>query len=210
MKIEIWSDYACPFCYIGKEKLDLALKELELESSVEKSFKSFQLNINAVSHPNEDMNSLIANKYGISYEKAKEANDNIVNVAEEVGLQFDFDTIKPGNTGLAHEVYKYAESVGKAQDMAKRLFAAYFEEGKDISNEKELLKLAEEVGISKKDLMIILKDRIHRDAVVNDQDMARKHNINSVPFFVINDEYTVSGAQSVEYFKMVLDKVSNV
>lgn len=209
MKIEIWSDFACPYCYIGKKKLDLALMELKLQSPVDKKFKSFQLNTKAQSHPNEDMNSLIANEYGISYEQAKAANDNIVNVAKEVGLDFDFGTIKPGNTGLAHEVYKYSESTGKAQEMADRLFAAYFEEGKDISDEIVLLDLAEEIGMDKKEVMETLKKNIYRDAVINDQNTAGKKNINSVPFFVINDKYTVSGAQSIEHFKMILGKATN-
>lgn len=210
MKIEIWSDFACPYCYIGEKKLDIALDVLELQSSVEKNFRSFQLNINAKSHKGEDINSLIANKYGISYEKAKAANDNIVSVAKEVGLKFDFNSIKPGNTGLAHEVFKYSESIGKANEMAERLFAAYFEEGIDISSEKELMELAKEIGIDKKNVQEILKQNIYRDAVMNDQATARRIDINSVPFFVINDKYTVSGAQSIEYFKMVIKKAANL
>lgn len=108
-------------------------------------------------------------------------------MAKEIGLQFDFDTIKPGNTGLAHELYKYFESINKAQGMADRLFAAYFEEGKDISDEIVLQNLAEGIGIDKKEAIETLKKKIYRDAVINDQKTAGKMDITGVPFFVLND-----------------------
>lgn len=206
MKIEIWSDYACPYCYIGEKKLDMALEQMKLQTPINKIFRSFQLNVNAVSHEGEDINTLIANKYGITYEKAKAANDNLISVAKEVGLKFDFINIKPGNTRLAHEVYKYCKTIGKAHILTSRLFAAYFEEGIDISSEKELLKIVKEIGIDKEAVHEVLKQNTYRDAVKNDQITAGEMDINSVPFFLIDDKYTVSGAQSVEYFKMVLKK----
>ena len=206
MKIDIWSDFSCPYCYIGDKKLEMALAELDLEASVEIQFKSFQLNVDAVSHEGEDLNTLIANKYGISYEQAKIANDNISNTAKEVGLKFDFDTIKPGNTGLAHEVYKYCDSLGKGQAMVNQLFAGYFEEGVDISSENNLRRLAEIIGVDAESVQHIMKERSYKEAVMKDQKTALELGINSVPFFIINDKYAVSGAQSIEHFKSALEK----
>lgn len=206
MKIDIWSDFACPYCYIGEKKLEMALAQLALEIPVEIQFKSFQLNVDAVSHEGEDLNTLIANKYGISYEQAKAANDNIINTANEVGLKFDFDNIKPGNTGLAHEVYKYCHSIGKGQAMADGLFAGYFEEGVNLSSESRLLSLAEAIGVDADSVQEIIDGRNYKEAVMKDQKTAQELGISSVPFFVINDKYAVSGAQSVEHFKLTLEK----
>jgi predicted DsbA family dithiol-disulfide isomerase len=209
MKIEIWSDYACPYCYIGEKKLDIALAGLELQSPIQKKFRSFQLNPNAVSQVGVDINTLISNKYGITYEKAKAANDNIVAVAKEVGLNFDFKNIKPCNTELAHQIYKYCESIGKEQQLTKRLFAAYFEQGKDISSEEVLLGMVNELGIDKEVVREVIRQKTYKNAVLNDKITAGKMDINSVPFFLIDDKYTVSGAQSIEHFKMVLNRVIN-
>ncbi len=208
MKIEIWSDFACPYCYIGEKKLEKALTEIELQSPVEIEFRSFQLNENAVSHEGEDINALIANKYNIPYEQAKAANDNIVKVAAEVGLKFDFKQIKPGNTRIAHEVLKYSNSMGKGNEIAQRLFAAYFEEGVDLSDENSLLGFAEEIGLDKAIVKDVLDQNRYTNDVAEDQNTARQMGVNSVPFFVINDKFTVSGAQSIEYFKMTLDKAN--
>ncbi len=209
MKIEIWSDFACPYCYIGEKKLEKALEEMELETLVRVNFRSFQLNENAVSHEGEDLNELIAKKYGISYEQARAANLNIIETAKEVGLNYDFDKIKPGNTGLAHEVYKYSEALGKGKEMVQRLFASYFEEGIDISSEKNLLELAKEVGIDEEQVKEVIEGGTYKVAVKEDQNIARQIGISSVPFFVINDKYAVSGAQSVEHFKRALQQAKD-
>lgn len=206
MKIEIWSDFACPYCYIGEKKLEKALDELGLHKDVEIGFRSFQLNEKAVRHENVDLNSLISKKYGISYDQAKAANQGIIQGAKEVGLNYDFDIIKPGNTGLAHEVYKYCASLGKGQEMVDLLFSGYFEKGLDISSEEVLMDLGQQVDLAKGDLERLISERTFMKAVKDDQKKAFELGISSVPFFIIDDKYTVSGAQSVANFKDVLAK----
>lgn len=208
MKIEIWSDFACPYCYIGEKKLEKAIDELALHKDVEISFRSFQLNEKAVRQENVDLNTLISNKYGITYDQAKAANQGIIQGAKEVGLNYDFDIIKPGNTGLAHEVYKYCASLGKGQEMVDLLFSSYFEKGRDISSEEVLIDLGQRVGVAKDDLERLLSERSFMKAVKDDQKKAFELGISSVPFFIIDDKYTVSGAQSVANFKEVLVKAS--
>ena len=206
MKIEIWSDFACPYCYIGEKKLEKALDELGLHNDVEISFRSFQLNEKAVRHENVDLNTLISKKYGISYDQAKAANQGIIQGAKEVGLNYDFDIIKPGNTGLAHEVYKYCASLGKGQEMVDLLFSGYFEKGLDISSEEVLMDLGQQVDLARGDLERLINERTFMKAVKDDQKKAFELGISSVPFFIIDDKYTVSGAQSVANFKDVLAK----
>jgi len=206
LKIEIWSDFACPYCYIGEKKLEKAIEELEIHFPVEIKFRSFQLNVNAGAYAGEDINTLIANKYSITYEKAKAANDKIISTAKEVGLDFDFKQLKPGNTGLAHEVLKYAQSIGKGHDLKKRFFAAYFEEGIDLSIKSNLIKLTDAIGLNRESIQSVLEERYYEEAVMKDQKTAKGLNISSVPYFIIDEKHTVSGAQSVEYFKMILKK----
>ena len=206
MEIEIWSDFACPFCYIGEIKLKKALSELSLDEKVNIKYKSFQLNVNAKRQVGKDINELIANKYGITYDMAKQSNLNIINIAKDVGLKFNFNIIKPGNTQLAHELYKYSEKIGKQLEMAEILFSAYFVNGIDISNKEDLIKLSCSAGIEKEVFNKIINNNEFTKEVLEDQDYAIKHSINSVPFFVVDNKITISGAQSVEYFKKVLEE----
>ena len=208
MNIEIWSDFACPYCYIGEKKLEKAIAEVKLKSPVEITFRSFQLNVDAVSYNGENINTLISKKYGISLDEAKVANDNVVSLAAEVGLNFDFEHLKPGNTALAHEVLKYSNLIGKGNEIARRIFSAYFEEGIDIGDKKNLLELAEKAGIDKNSLQLVLKFKKYTRAVIKDQKKAFQLGIKSVPFFIINNKYSISGAQSVDYFKMALEKAN--
>ena len=210
MKIEIWSDFACPFCYIGEKKLEKALEELEVKEAIDIRFRSFQLDVNAKSQSNMDVHQYLANKYGMTYEEAKASNQKIVKAAEEVGLNFDFDNLKLANTRLAHELLKYAEEQGKASEVAESLFSAYFEEGIDVENPKNLLRIAKTSGLNQEKVQEIFDHKTYSQEVIRDQQTANEMGVNSVPFFVINDKYSVSGAQSVEHFKAAIDAALDV
>lgn len=204
MKIEIWSDFACPFCYLGHARLQQALGEAGLLASAKIVFRSFQLDVNATSHPGEDIHTLISRKYGISYEEAKASNQRIISAAEGAGLHYDFDNLKPGNTGLAHQAAKYAQSIGMEQELVERFFKAYFEEGVDLGIEENLLALAAEVNVEEGPLKDALAAGTFKAEVMEDQKQAREKGIRGVPHIVIDDRFTVSGAQSVAYFVQVL------
>lgn len=207
MKIEIWSDYACPFCYIGKERLQRAIRDLNMEDKVEIELNSFQLNVNAKRVEDKDIHKIISEKYGIPYEQAKSSNSRIVDLAKSEGLNFDFDAIKPGNTALAHALFKYANSVNKGNEVSKLLFKAYFEDGIDISDLKELTKIAENVGISKSDFGSAINDTKYHNSVKEDQSTAQEIGVTSVPFFVIDGKNSVTGAQDVDTFKDILKQL---
>lgn len=206
MKVEIWSDFVCPFCYIGHTKFKLALAALNLQEPVEVVFKSFQLDVNAIRHPNEDIHTLISKKYGMSYEQAKASNQKIIAAAKEVGLAFNFDQLKPNNTGLAHQAAKVAAHVGKEKEFIERLFKAYFEEGVDLGIEENLITLANQVGIEGATLGEALGAGQFKSEVLEDQQKARAQGISGVPHFIVNNRYTISGAQSVDYFKQIIIK----
>ena len=206
MKVEIWSDFVCPFCYMGERKFEQALADFEHKDEVEIVFKSFQLAMGKEDVKGKDIHQIIADKYNISYDQAKANNDQIVKAAEKVGLNYRFDILKLNNTELAHEIAKYADSVGKGKDLVDRYFKAYFEEGVDIGDKEKLIELAEEIGLNTIELKKQLNQEDLKAEIKKDEVLARKLGINSVPFFIINDRYTVSGAQDPKQFLKALNE----
>ncbi len=206
MKVEIWSDFVCPFCYMGETKFEQALADFEHKDEVEIVFKSFQLPMGKTGVKGKDIHQTIADKYNITYEQAKANNDQIVNAAAKVGLNYRFDILKLNNTELAHEIAKYAESVGKGKDLVDRYFKAYFEEGIDIGDKEKLIELAAEIGINTTELKKQLDQDYLKAEIKKDEALAKKLGINSVPFFIINDRYTVSGAQDPKQFLKALNE----
>ncbi len=209
MKVEIWFDYLCPYCYMGERKFQLGLSQFEHKDDVEIVHKSYQLNptANRADFGDKDIHQIIADKYNISYEDAKTNNDKIIQSASEVGLNYNFDILKPNNTEFAHMMTKYAQSKGQGDLFIERFYKDYFGHGLDIGDEVRLLEIAVELGFNLEDLNKQLTDGSLKEAVINDREMASNLQITSVPFFIIDDKYTVSGAQSPEYFKSVLDQV---
>ncbi|MDK2808511.1 MAG: hypothetical protein PWP24_1246, partial [Clostridiales bacterium] len=141
MKIEIWSDFVCPFCYMGERKLELALNDFAGKNEVEIEFRSFELSTSNADYIGKDIHQVIADKYQISYEEAKANNERIVAAAAKVGLTYRFDILKPNTTRLAHEIFQYAKKQGKGNVVAHRFFKAYFEAGVDIGDKEALLSL---------------------------------------------------------------------
>nr|WP_278321411.1 DsbA family oxidoreductase [Hungatella xylanolytica] len=206
MIIEIWSDFVCPFCYMGKTKFEMALDKFEHKDEVEVVYRSFELNMSGESVKGKDINQVIADKYHTSYEEAKRNNDMIVKAAAEVGLHYRFDLLKLNSTGLAHEIIQYAKSKGKANQLVNRFFQGYFEEGMDIGDREALLQLAEEAGLDIADLTIQLAGDQLKSAVRKEEEMAGRLNINGVPYFLINNWYAVSGAQNPDTFLHALQE----
>lgn len=206
MIIEIWSDFVCPFCYMGKRKFEMALDKFEHKDEVEVVYRSFELNMSGESVKGKDIHQVIADKYHISYEDARNNNDMIVKAAAEVGLHYRFDLLKPNSTLLAHEIVQYAKSKRKANELVNSFLRGYFEEGMDIGDRDALLKLAEEAGMDIADLTVQLEGGQLKSAVKKEEDMAQRLNINAVPYFLINDWYAVSGAQNPDTFLHALQE----
>ncbi|PKR77298.1 disulfide bond formation protein DsbA [Halalkalibacillus sediminis] len=207
MKIEVWSDVVCPFCYIGKRRLERALSDFAHSKEVDVEFKSFQLDSNAEKNTNQNIHEMLANKYGVSYEKGKEMNESMAMQAKEEGLDFHFDQVIPTNTEDAHRLSQYAKQQGKMYKFMERVMKAYFTEGKDVGEHQILADLAEEVGLDKKESLQVLAEGHYKGAVVGDQQLAQQLGVQGVPFFVFNEKYALSGAQPTESFKEVLEKV---
>lgn len=200
MKIEVWSDFVCPFCYIGKRELEIALRSYERRDEVEVVFKSFELSPNANVKYEGNIHEIIASKYGISVAQATASNNRIVERAKSIGLNYNFDAIKPVNTFDAHRLVHYANTMGQMNALSELIFKAYFVESQDLSNHDVLAELASQVGLHKETVLQVLASDQFAEAVREDERVARERNISSVPHFIMDGQYVVSGAQSSEVF----------
>ncbi|MEH7548273.1 MULTISPECIES: DsbA family oxidoreductase [Bacillaceae] len=208
MKIEVWSDYVCPFCYIGKRRLELALEQFPHKEQVEVEFKAFELDPNSPTYNGESIHEVLANKYRMSVEQAKQANQNVGNQAATVGLTYNFDGMKPTNTFDAHRLAKFAKTKGKAAVVSENLLQAYFTEAKNIGDFDTLADIAEASGLNRQEVLNILHDKTaFANEVRADEAIAQQYQIGGVPYFIINSKYAISGAQPLETFMGALHKV---
>lgn len=209
MKIEIWSDYVCPFCYIGKRRLETALEQFANRDEVVIEYRSFELNPQASMYSGKNMHQILSEKYGMSMEQAKKANADLGQQAAMMGLVYNFDQMKPTNTFDAHRLTQYAKSVGKDKDLSEKLFYSYYTDSKLISDHDTLADIAESVGMNREESMAILRDSSkYADDVRSDEATANQLGITGAPFFVIDRKYAISGAQPTEVFINALNQAS--
>lgn len=208
MKIDIWSDVVCPFCYIGKRHLEKALEQLpEIEADI--NWKSFELDPNAPLNSDLDIYDTLAKKYDRDRNWAKQMNQNVVEMAERVGLNYNMDQIKPTNSFNAHQLIHFAKSHNKQNEMKEALMAAYFTEGKHIGQTEVLTEIAGSVGLDKPEAAKVLSENRYSSEVVKEVEQAHSLGIQGVPFFFINEEYGLSGAQPVEVFVNTLKEINS-
>lgn len=208
MKIEVWSDFVCPFCYIGKRRLDKALDQFPHKDEVEVEFKSFELDPNAPLYSGKSIHEAIAAKYGMSIEQARQNNAQIAQQAASEGLTFQFDEMKPTNTFDAHRLAKFANERGKEKEMTEKLFSAVFTDGKDVGDVGTLVDLAEASGLDRQEALQVVNNKVeYSDKVRVDERMAQQYGISGVPFFIVNQKYAISGAQPLDTFIGALQKV---
>jgi predicted DsbA family dithiol-disulfide isomerase len=207
MKVEIWSDVVCPFCYVGKRKFENALGQFAHQADVQIEWKSFQLTPDFVPVPGESIHASLAKKKGVSEAEGRRMGDQMTLIAKEVGLNYDFDKTIPANTFLAHQLIHFADHQGQQGVMKERLFAAYYLEGQDINTIDNLVKLAAEIGLDADAARQALEAGTYANEVRRDEYEAQQIGVRGVPFFVFDDKYAVSGAQPSEVFAEVLAKV---
>jgi predicted DsbA family dithiol-disulfide isomerase len=205
IKVDIWSDIQCPWCYIGKRKFEAALADLDAEVEVE--YHSFEL---APDTPVDFAGSpldYLSERKGIAPEQAQTMIDRVVDIAAAVGLDYHYETIHQTNTVLAHELLHLAKAHGRQAELKERLLAAYFVEGRHVGRVDDLADLAVEVGLDRAEAVAALTDHRYLADVKADVAQAAAYGINGVPFFVFDQKYGVSGAQETEIFRQVLEQV---
>lgn len=206
MKIEVWSDYVCPFCYIGKRRLEEAIESTGFGDKVEVVFKAYELDPNSPATSDKMMVEVLAEKYNTTVEEAKNMTGNVVEQAKTVNLAYDFENLRPANTFSAHRLAKLAEQEGVGAEMAEKLLESYFVEAQQIGTHDVLLKIAEEVGISPRRAKEVLESEEFAADVKKDIEEAGQIGVQGVPFFVIDRKYAISGAQPAETFANALQK----
>lgn len=207
MKVEIWSDINCPFCYIGKRKFENALKDFEQKDKIEIVWRSFQLDPEMKPVTGQSVHQYLANRKGVTLEKGKEMNAYMSGVAKEVGLEYNFNEAIINNTMDAHRLLHLAARHGVQNEVKELLFAAYYTQGKNIGDIETLIQIGESAGLNADEIRTMLQTNTYENEVKQDQHKAQDLGINGVPFFVFNNKYGVSGAQPTEVFTEVLEKV---
>ncbi len=209
IKIELWSDFACPFCYIGKTRFENALNKFEHKDQVQVIYKAYQLNPNAPKEMQGDAATAFASSHNMTKEQAKDRFDMFTKNAKTVGLEYNYDIIQMTNTFDAHRIAKYAYTVGKEAEVTARFMKAYFSEGLNLADPVTLLQLALEVGLDEKEVRAVLESDQYANNVKAQITEARLVGVQGVPFFVLDRKYGVSGAQEEEYFLQVLEYMWN-
>lgn len=204
MRVEIWSDVVCPWCYIGKRRFEQALERFEHADEVEVVWRSFELDPNAPRVRTESHAEHLARKYGVSPAQVEAMDARLVGEAKKEELEFHLAESKGGNTFDAHRLIHLAVENGRAGEMKERLMKAYFTEGVAIGERAELVRLAVEVGLDEAEVKAMLSSERLANEVRADEARARAFGISGVPFFAIDERYGVSGAQPADVLLDVL------
>lgn len=207
MKITIWSDFVCPFCFIGQANLDNALKTFEHKDEVEIEYKSFQLMPDAEYTPGETYAETFAKMKGIPEERAKGMFGQVTETAEQAGVEINYETAKLTNTLDAHRVFQYAKEQGKGTEFFKALYDAHFTNGEVLNDADTLARLSESIGLDGAAVLDVVKSDQYNQDVNVDISQASSLGVQGVPFFLVNDKYSISGAQPVELFQEALEKI---
>ena len=208
LEVEIWSDIACPWCYVGKRRLEKALADFPHKDDVSIVWRSFELDAEAPRIRTDGMTHVerFAKKYNRSIEEAEQMIAHMTKVGAREGIDFRFDQIRSGNTFDAHRVLHLAKARGLAEVAQERLMHAYFSEGAAIGDRDALVKLAVEIGLPEADVRAMLDGPDYVEAVQEDEAEAHAIGIRGVPCFIIGRRYGISGAQPPESLREVLDK----
>jgi predicted DsbA family dithiol-disulfide isomerase len=206
MQVEIWSDVACPWCYIGKHRFEIALAAFEHRSEVEVRWRSFELDPGAPAEREGDRVERLARKYGTSRAQAEAMQEHITRAAAEDGVELRFDLVRDGNTFDAHRIAQLAAAHELADAMNERLFRARFGEGELISDPEVLERLALEIGLPAGEVRELLAGDGYAAEVRSDESIAASLGISAVPFYVVDRSMGASGAQPPEVFAQLLER----
>jgi len=206
MKVKIWSDVRCPFCYIGKKKFENALVDFSGKDEVEIEWKSYQLDPNLKTDPNLNTLEYFMKTKNVSESQAREMFKGATQMAEEVGLDFNLEGSVLANSFMAHRLIQLAKSKGVDNEVEEALFKAHDIEGKNIDDPKVIEEIAISIGINSSEVKEILDSDAFGYDVKQDEMEARNIGVRGVPFFVVDDKYAISGAQPSEVFLQTLEK----
>lgn len=207
LKVQIWSDIMCPYCYIGKRRIESALAQFDHKDTVEIEWKSFQLDAHFIASPGDNTIDHLAKKYQKDTTWAKEMIANMTQNAKNSGLDFHFDKAILANSFNAHRLLHLAKKYHLANELEEQLFKAYLTDGKDVNDLKTLSEIGQEIGLDHEAIEQVLHSDTYAKDVKQDIEEANAIGVQGVPFFVFDNKYAISGAQPVTAFVETLEKV---
>lgn len=207
LRVDIWSDIACPWCYIGKRRFEAALQNFAHKDNVEIVYHSFELDPSGPALNPQTSGQMLAQKYGRTPAQAQQMLDQVTQTAAAEGLTYDFDQVKLANTFLAHQLIQLAATQNLGPQMKERLLRAYFTDGANLSDLETLVALGADVGLSADQVRAALASGEYAPAVRQDEAQAQRLGISGVPFYVLSGKYGISGAQGPEVFGQALNQV---
>lgn len=206
MQIDIWSDIACPWCYIGKRRLETALADHPHRDDIQVTWHSYQLDPSLPEHYEGTEADYLASRKGMPVEQVREMFGHVAEQAAGEGLAYDFDRLVVANSARAHELLHLAKERGLGDEVKEALLSGHFEHGLDIGDVDALARVGADAGLDEGEVRAALADGRYKAAVASDIDMARQIGVTGVPFVVVDMKYAVSGAQPPELFREVVDK----
>jgi predicted DsbA family dithiol-disulfide isomerase len=199
--IDVWSDVVCPWCFIGRRRLQKAIANHAQGREVIVRHRAFQLQPDARDVVRTD--EMLAQKYKVDKDQVAAMQANVCSIADGEGLCYDLSETLSGNTADAHRLILWAEEIGKGDELLEVIYSAYFEKKQSIFNHEDLIALASSIGINGDDAKALLQSERFADQVNEDQDLARQLGANGVPFYVIDMKFGISGAQPQEHFDSI-------
>lgn len=209
MKIKLFSDMVCPYCYVGKLRLDQAIERLGL-TDVEVEFKAFQLHPSSPADYSMPIYDFIRQTYGSGAVGNPVLKEQVMGAGKSVGLDFNYDIMRSCNTKKAHRLCKWAGTYGKMNEMTIAVMNGYFIKGKELNHNEDLLEMVKNVGLDVQEAKEVLNSDQYLKEVDADICEAQMYGIHSIPFFILEDRLAVSGAQSVEVFMRALQETQKL
>ena len=207
MEIDVWSDVVCPWCFIGRRRLEKAIAYLGPDAQVTVRHRAFQLNPHA--HDVVSTKKLLAEKYRMDQNQVEQMQNQVCTIADGEGLCYDLTDTLSGNTKDAHRLLLWAESVGKQDNLLEAMYSSYFEKSGSLFDHESLINVAESVGLDRNQVIELLNSSNFAEQVDRDQEIAQQLGANGVPFYVVDMKYAISGAQPQEIFNQTLEKSVN-
>lgn len=201
MIIDVWSDIVCPWCFIGRRRLQKAIANHGASQDITVRHRAFQLqpDISGVVSTAEHL----AQKYRIDKTKVAEMQANVCSIADGEGLCYNLENTLSGNTADAHRLILWAETIGRGDDLLEALYSAYFEKSRSVFSHEDLLAIAQEIGIDRASASALLASDEYRERIQEDQALASSLGANGVPFYVVDMKFGISGAQPQELFDQI-------
>ncbi len=209
VKVDVWSDIACPWCFVGKRRFEQAVAAFAADGGeVEVEFHSYELSPTTPVEFAGRSEEFLAQHLRVPVEQARAMNAQMTALAAAEGLAYDFDALQHTNTVLAHQLLHFAKAHGRQLDMKERLLSAYFEQGRHVGRIEDLADLAAEIGLDRDAVVQALTDQTHAADVEADRDQAVEYGIGGVPFYVLDGRFAVSGAQEPAVFEQALRRAA--